>query len=338
MNKPAFIDELEITACGGDGGNGIVSFLRERARPRGGPNGGDGGVGGSVFMHADESLNTLLALRWRRKIEASKGSHGMGKNRQGANGEDEWVAVPAGTRIFDADTGFLHADLSQPGDNVLLAAGGRGGRGNTRFKTSANRAPRTFTKGEEGENRRFYLELQMLANICLVGLPNAGKSTLLSAISAARPKIADYPFTTLTPQLGFITDDLGDGLVVADIPGLIDGAADGAGLGNQFLRHIVRTRLLCQVIDVTDEDPLAACYIVNKELENFSAYDFGQKPRCLVLNKMDLVSEDRCSDILSIFSRNFPDYQAIHAVSALSGGGIVKLIKILFHSYASLSR
>ena len=282
--KKGFIDETAITVTGGGGGNGIVSFLRERGRPWGGPNGGDGGGGGDVYITADGRIKTLLELGRRRRIAAGRGRHGQGSDCCGAAGKDAALFAPIGTRICDLDTGQLHADLVRDGEKVLLARGGRGGLGNSRFKSSTNRAPRRATEGEAGEERRFSLELRILADVGLFGMPNAGKSSLLRALSAAKPKVAPYPFTTLSPQLGVIDSGNGASVTVADVPGLIGGAAQGAGLGNRFLRHLARTALLCQVVDISVCDPAADCLQVQKRIggERFAVaaqaavFDFEQ--------------------------------------------------------------
>ncbi len=331
MGKSAFIDEVEISARGGKGGDGVVSFLRERARPRGGPDGGDGGKGGDVWLRASLAMNTLLAHRRLRDVRAANGKHGSGGKRTGGDGEDVVVGAPVGTQILDSATGAVHGDLLRPRQRVLLAGGGRGGRGNAGFKTSVNRAPRRRTNGETGEERRFKLVLRLLANVGLVGMPNAGKSTLLAAVSAARPKIADYPFTTLSPQLGFVADEFGEGVTVADLPGLIRGAAEGAGLGNRFLRHISRTAMLCFVADIAG-DPARDCKALESELANSSAADFGEKPKMLALNKTDLLPKAEAEKRTRTMRENFPQFLFVRAVSALTGAGIKELAPLFLQT------
>ena len=267
-----FIDEVKIRTIAGDGGRGCVSFRREKFVPRGGPNGGDGGAGGDVVAVADPQLTTLLDLRYQKQYKAGRGEHGMGKDCHGRRGEDRVIHVPVGTIIRDATTGELLGDLETVGDRVVIAAGGRGGKGNAHFVSSTNRSPRFAQPGEPGEDRELEIELRLLADVGIIGLPNAGKSTLIAAISAVRPKIADYPFTTLVPNLGVVGYDDGKSFVVADIPGLIEGAHEGQGLGHKFLRHVMRTRLLIHLLDastVDENNPLAAWNIINRELELF---------------------------------------------------------------------
>ncbi|MGA8033500.1 MAG: GTPase ObgE, partial [Casimicrobiaceae bacterium] len=289
-----FIDEALIEVLAGDGGNGAVSFRREKYIPRGGPDGGDGGRGGSIFAIADRNINTLIDYRYARIHRAKRGENGRGADQYGRGAEDVILRMPVGTVITDADTGELIADLDRDGARALVAKGGKGGLGNLHFKSSVNRAPRQATPGEPGDKRRLRLELKVLADVGLLGLPNAGKSTLIRAISAARPKVADYPFTTLAPQLGVVRTDEGRSFVVADIPGLIEGAAEGAGLGHQFLRHLQRTRLLLHLVDLApldpDANPVADAHAIVDELRKYDAalYD---KPRWLVLNKLDLLPE-----------------------------------------------
>src|SRR5215510_11030889 len=283
-----FIDRAKIRVRGGDGGNGVTAFRREKFVPRGGPSGGDGGGGGSVLMESTEGLNTLLHFRFKPEHIAGRGRHGEGAKRHGADGEDLILKVPVGTLVIDESTGEKIFDFTRAGERVLIAAGGRGGRGNAQFATATNRAPRYHEEGKSGQERRLVLELKLIADVGLVGLPNAGKSTLISRISAARPKIADYPFTTLEPHLGVV--DLGDfkTLVVADIPGLIEGAHTGAGLGDRFLRHIERTKLLLHLIDLSDpsQDPITAYKTVKRELEAYRN-DMAEKPKIVVGTKVD---------------------------------------------------
>lgn len=330
MAKSAFIDEMEIQVTGGSGGAGIVSFLRERARPFGGPDGGDGGRGGNVLMRAESSLNTLLVYRTRKQIRAANGGRGGSSNKSGANGEDVLLQVPRGTRVVDAPSGALHADLTETGEEVLLAAGGRGGFGNAHYKTSTNRAPRTATTGMAGEVRQFRLELKMVADVGLLGLPNAGKSTFLRAISAAKPRVAAYPFTTLEPQLGWVEPERGGAaLVVADVPGLIRGAAEGAGLGNRFLRHLARTALLCQVVDISAEDALADCRTIDEELRRAADETLAQKPRWLLLNKIDLLPPPLQQERTAQMRRAFPFFECVLGISALTGAGIATCVSRL---------
>lgn len=279
-------DEAKIHVRSGDGGNGIVTFRREKYIPRGGPSGGDGGRGGDVYLAVRPTLNTLIEFSHRKHFRAENGEPGGSSNKTGRSGGDLSVEVPPGTVVRDADTGEMIADLTQPGQSVRVAKGGRGGRGNARFATSTNQAPRIAEKGEPGEERHLALELKLLADVGIVGVPNAGKSTLLSVISKARPKIAPYPFTTLEPNLGVVVLDDRD-LVVADIPGLVEGAHQGAGLGHDFLRHIQRTRVLIHLLDGDAEDPLADFHQINTELALFDD-KLAQKPQVVVLNKMDL--------------------------------------------------
>jgi GTPase len=281
-----FLDEAEIDVQAGNGGNGCVAFRREKFVPLGGPSGGHGGRGGHVVLVADEGLNTLYAFRFTRRLEAARGQHGRGSDQHGANGPDVRVAVPLGTVVRDAATGAVLADIVFEGQEVVVARGGRGGRGNSAFKGPTNQAPRFAEKGEPGEGRRLKLELKLIADVGIVGKPNAGKSTLLSAISAARPKIADYPFTTLVPSLG-VAEVGNDTVVFADIPGLIEGASEGHGLGDRFLRHIERTRLLVHLVDGAGADPLADFRAVNGELAAFSAR-LGARPQLVVVTKLDL--------------------------------------------------
>ncbi|RME35841.1 MAG: GTPase ObgE [Thermoflexia bacterium] len=282
-----FIDEATIYVKGGDGGNGCIAFLREKYVPFGGPAGGDGGRGGDVILYVDPHLNTLYHFTHQRHFRAERGQHGRGKNQHGASGADLRVPVPPGTIVRDAATGRILADLTEPGQEVVVARGGRGGRGNARFATPSNQAPRIAEKGEPGEERTLHLELKLLADVGLVGRPNAGKSTLLAAVTAARPKIAPYPFTTLHPYLGVVALDEQTTFVMADLPGLIEGASEGKGLGHDFLRHVERTRLLIHLLDGTSEDPVQDFRAINAELAAFG-HGLDRKPQLVAFNKMDL--------------------------------------------------
>lgn len=282
-----FTDEAIIHVKAGDGGNGVVAFRREKYVPFGGPAGGDGGKGGDVVLYVDPGLNTLHRFTRKRRFRAGRGEHGRGKNQHGASGADMRVPVPPGTVVRDADTGWLLADLTESGQEVVVARGGRGGRGNARFATSTNQAPRIAENGEPGEERTLRLELKLLADVGLVGKPNAGKSTLLAAVTAARPKIAPYPFTTLQPHLGVVALDEHTDFVLADIPGLIEGASKGKGLGHEFLRHVERTRILLHLLDGSTEDPLGDFVAINAELAAFG-HGLAEKPQLVAFNKMDL--------------------------------------------------
>ncbi len=290
-----FIDEVKIRVAAGKGGNGCVSFRREKYVPRGGPDGGDGGTGGSVVIEATERKHSLLDFRYRNIFAASSGRGGEGQNRNGRGGENIVLEVPVGTIVKDPETGDILADLKEPGQRWTAAAGGRGGKGNAHFTSSTHRTPRFAQEGGAGEERELRLELKLIADVGLVGLPNAGKSTLISAISAARPKIADYPFTTLVPNLGVVRyDEDAPPFVVADVPGLIEGAHEGAGLGVRFLKHIERTRILVHVVDISSlpaDDLLKPFRQIEFELSSYSQF-LGEKPRIIVLNKIDLVPED----------------------------------------------
>jgi len=282
-----FLDQAKIIVKAGDGGNGCVSFRREKYVPYGGPNGGDGGHGGDVILVVDRKLNTLSSFQHKTRFEAQRGANGHGKDQTGASGADLRLPVPPGTVVRDADTELLIADLAAPGQELRVARGGRGGRGNARFATPTNQAPRMAENGEPGESKTLLLELKLIADVGIVGLPNAGKSTLLASLSAARPKIADYPFTTLEPYLGVATLDDETTLVLADIPGLIEGASKGAGLGHEFLRHIERTRVLIHLLDGSRENPLADYETINAELAAYG-HELAEKPQIVGFNKMDL--------------------------------------------------
>ena len=285
-----FIDQARITARGGRGGDGIAAFRREKYVPAGGPSGGDGGHGGPVVLEADSNLQTLLDFKYKRLFAADDGRRGGPNKCTGASGRDLVVKVPCGTEVRHLTTGILLGDLTDPGQRLTVAFGGRGGLGNAHYLSNRNRAPEKFTEGRDGEEWPLQLELKLLAEVGIIGLPNAGKSTLIAVLSAARPKIADYPFTTLVPNLGVVRRPSGDGTVFADIPGLIAGAAQGAGLGHDFLRHIERTRLLIHLVDAGADDPVGDLRVVEKELE---AYGHGlvERPRLLVLNKQELLDE-----------------------------------------------
>ena len=323
-----FVDEATIRVIAGNGGHGCLSFRREKYVERGGPDGGDGGSGGSVYLLADPSINTLADFRVARKFRAESGQPGAGRNMTGKSGVDLDVRVPCGTVIHDVDTGELIGDLTEEGQRIKVADGGRGGLGNTRFKSSINRAPRKTTNGTPGEGRHLKLELRLLADVGLVGLPNAGKSTLIRAMSAARPKVAGYPFTTLHPNLGVVAVGPLQSFVMADIPGLIEGAAEGAGLGIRFLKHVQRTRLLLHIVDISpldhDADPAAAFAAISAELAKFSD-ELTSKPRWLVLNKIDLLppEEQECaqSKILADTGWTGP----VFLVSAETGRGTREL-------------
>jgi GTP-binding protein len=293
-----FIDEVFITAQSGDGGRGCVSFRRERFIPRGGPDGGDGGKGGDVILRSSSRRRTLYPFRFKRQFKAKNGAPGQGKQKTGKNGDDLIIEVPPGTLVSDAETNDLLKDFIQPGEVFVVAKGGRGGQGNSRFKTSTRRAPRFAQPGEPGQHLKLKLELKLLADVGLIGLPNAGKSTLISVISSATPKIADYPFTTLTPILGVVQPDQAESFVVADIPGLIEGAHKGAGLGIRFLRHIERTQILVHLIDaaaINPLDPLAGYATINEELAQYNPL-LKDKLQIIVLNKMDLPGADRAAE------------------------------------------
>ena len=317
-----FVDEVTIEVTAGKGGDGCMSFRREKYIPYGGPNGGDGGDGGSIYLIAEQNLTTLVDFRFKRWFRAQAGESGKGSQCTGKSGQDLYIKVPVGTLVFDVTTEEMLGDLVNPQQTLLIARGGQHGLGNIHFKSSTNRAPRRTTPGTLGENRKLRLELQVLADVGLLGLPNAGKSTFICAVSSARPKVADYPFTTLYPQLGVVSLDVDQSFVIADIPGLIEGAAEGAGLGIQFLKHLSRTRLLLHLVDIAplDQDPLENIIKITHELEKYSS-ELATRERWLVFNKLDLLpaaeQQQHCQTIVERLNWQGPVFE----ISALSGQG-----------------
>ena len=324
-----FIDRAKIHVKAGDGGNGVTAFRREKFVPRGGPSGGDGGKGGDVWLESDESLNTLLHLRYNPEHRAERGRHGEGSNRQGKDGADEIVKVPVGTQVFDAASGELLHDFTDVLQRYLAAKGGKGGWGNAHFATPTRQAPKFHYSGRPGEERELQLELKLIADVGLVGFPNAGKSTLISVISAAKPKIADYPFTTLEPNLGVV--DLGDfrTFVVADIPGLIEGASEGAGLGDRFLRHVERTKLILHLVDVSSlsgRDPVEDYEIINRELAAYNE-DLAARPQIVVATKIDALDEPERLNNLK--DKALKDRREFLAISSVANQGIKELVNMI---------
>lgn len=321
-----FIDRAKIKIKAGDGGNGVTAFRREKFVPRGGPSGGDGGHGGDVWLESDEGLNTLLHLRYNPEHKAERGKHGEGSNRFGKNGEDTVVKVPVGTQVFDAESGDLKFDFTEAGQRYLAAKGGKGGWGNAHFATPTRRAPKFHYQGRPGEEHELQLELKLIADVGLVGFPNAGKSTLISVISAAKPKIADYPFTTLEPNLGVV--DIGDfkTFVVADIPGLIAGASEGAGLGDRFLRHVERTKIILHLVDVSSfsgRDPIDDYRIINRELATYNE-DLARRPQVVVATKIDSLDDpERLEDLKKQAKK---DRKPFFAISSVTGAGVKELV------------
>jgi len=321
-----FIDRVKIRIKAGDGGNGVTAFRREKFVPRGGPSGGDGGVGGSVWIEADESLNTLLHLRYNPEHKAERGRHGEGSNRSGKDGADHVVKVPVGTQVFEADSDDMLFDFTESGQRYRAAKGGKGGWGNAHFATPTKQAPKYHYDGRPGEEKELQLELKLLADVGLVGFPNAGKSTLISVISAAKPKIADYPFTTLEPNLGVV--DMGDfrTFVVADIPGLIEGASEGAGLGDRFLRHVERTKLLLHLVDVSSlsgRDPVDDYEIINQELANYDL-ELAERPQIVVATKIDAIDDPDRFEALKKRARK--DGKPFFAISSVTNRGVKELV------------
>jgi GTP-binding protein len=323
-----FIDEAKIRVKAGDGGNGCMAFRREKFVPRGGPSGGDGGRGGDVIMESSQRHNTLIHFRYNPEHKAQRGEHGMGSNCSGSDGRSIVLQVPVGTALYDQETGELVHDFSTPDERIVIAKGGRGGRGNQHFATSTHQAPREHEMGRPGEERTYRLELKLLADAGLVGYPNAGKSTLISRISAAKPKIADYPFTTLEPNLGVVTvgeEPHEESFVVADVPGLIEGAHLGSGLGAQFLRHIERTRLLVHLVDVSDAsgrpDPVEDFKVINRELASFG-HGMEEKPMIVVATKIDAANPEKLKKLATHVKRRKLEF---HAISAVTGQGIQEL-------------
>lgn len=322
-----FVDEAQVYVEAGNGGNGCLSFRREKFVPRGGPDGGDGGDGGSVFVEADYNLNTLIDYRYQPKYKAQNGEGGQGRDCRGKNGEDIVLKVPVGTTIIDLDTDETLGDLREAGERVMVAKGGYHGLGNVRFKSSINRAPRQTTPGKPGESRNLKFELKVLADVGLLGLPNAGKSTFIRAVSKAKPKVANYPFTTLVPNLGVVSPQPHKSFVIADIPGLIEGAAEGAGLGIRFLKHLIRTRLMLHIVDVypfDESDPAESAQAIINELEKFSP-TLASRDRWLVLNKLDMVPEEEreslCASIIEKLNWEGPVYK----IAAINGEGTKQL-------------
>jgi len=321
-----FIDRAKIKIKAGDGGNGVTAFRREKFVPRGGPSGGDGGNGGDIWLESDEGYNTLLHLRYNPEHKAERGRHGEGSNRFGKHGEDAVIRVPVGTQVFDAESGDLKFDFTEAGQRYLAAKGGKGGWGNAHFATPTRRAPKFHYQGRPGDERELQLELKLIADVGLVGFPNAGKSTLISVISAAKPKIADYPFTTLEPNLGVV--DMGDykTFVVADIPGLIEGASEGAGLGDRFLRHVERTKLILHLVDVSSfsgRDPVEDYEIINRELAAYNE-DLADRPQIVVATKID--SLDDPERLASLEKRAKKDRKPFFAISAVTNTGVQELV------------
>jgi GTPase len=335
-----FVDEVDIRVAAGNGGNGCLAFRREKRVPRGGPSGGDGGQGGSIYVVASPHTNTLINYRFHPEFDAERGQHGMGSNRTGFNGKDLELAVPIGTLVYEKSAApdeppKLVADLHEEGQRVLVAQGGHGGRGNARFASSTNRAPRRHEPGGEGEQKFLRLELKLLADVGLVGYPNAGKSTLIARISAARPKIADYPFTTLTPNLGVVRLSQDRSFVVADVPGLIEGAHRGHGLGHQFLRHLERTKVLVHLVDVSGastRDPVADLDTVRHELEMFQPA-LAAKPQIIVANKIDAVDDD--SRVEALARRAAVLKLPFFKVSGVSGAGLPDLLEAMWQRLAA---
>jgi GTPase len=343
-----FIDEATIEVTAGKGGNGSASMRREKFIPKGGPDGGDGGRGGSVWGVADININTLIDYRFAKKHIARNGENGRGRDQYGAAADDIVLRMPVGTTITDADTEQVLFDLTHDGQRVLLAKGGDGGLGNLHFKSSVNRAPRQFTHGKEGEQRTLHLELKVLADVGLLGMPNAGKSTLIAAVSNARPKIADYPFTTLHPNLGVVRVGAEKSFVIADIPGLIEGAAEGAGLGHQFLRHLQRTRVLLHLVDVApfdpQVDPVKEAKAIVKELEKYDPA-LAAKPRWLVLNKLDMVPEAERAECVKDFLKRYKKrgdkdskFAPVFEISALTREGCEQLMQSVFEYLEQIKR
>lgn len=330
-----FIDQVEIEVTAGKGGDGLVAFRREKYVPAGGPSGGNGGRGGSIYFKTTERLQTLLDFKYARRFKAEDGKRGGPNNRTGAGGKDLILEIPCGTMIYDADTEELIADLVTPEDTFLIAKGGKGGLGNQHFLSNSNRAPEYALPGLEGETKRLRLELKLLAEVGIIGLPNAGKSTLISSLSSAKPKIADYPFTTLIPNLGVVRKPTGDGTVFADIPGLIEGASEGIGLGHDFLRHIERTRVLVHLIDVHSEDPIHDYKVIQGEL---SAYGKGldHRPQIIGLNKIDSMEKELQQEILQQFQELTDN--PIYLISAVTGEGCDRLLQEVWQTLDSMKK
>ncbi|MFV1922707.1 MAG: Obg family GTPase CgtA [Methylotenera sp.] len=332
-----FIDEATIKVYAGDGGNGIATFRREKYEPMGGPSGGDGGKGGSVYAVADRNINTLVDYRYTRTFRAQRGENGRKQEQYGAGGEDMVLRMPVGTVISDIATGQTIVDLAEDGQKVLLAKGGANGLGNVHFKSSVNRAPRQFTMGQEGESFELFLELKVLADVGLLGMPNAGKSTFIRSVSAARPKVADYPFTTLQPNLGVVRVDANRSFVIADVPGLIEGAADGAGLGVRFLKHLARTSLLLHLVDIAPLDgvtnPVADANAIVNELKKHDETLY-EKPRWLVLNKVDMLENPE--EVVKTFVKDFEWDGPVFAISAINGNGCKQLTYAIMEYMESL--
>lgn len=335
-----FVDEATIRVQAGNGGHGCLSFRREKFIEKGGPDGGDGGHGGNVYLVANDAVNTLADFRVARKFKAENGQPGAGRNKTGKSGVDLDVIVPCGTVVHEIDTNELIGDLTEAGQRLMVAEAGRGGLGNTRFKSSTNRAPRKTTQGTPGEKRHLKLELKLLADVGLVGLPNAGKSTLIRAMSAARPKVADYPFTTLHPNLGVVAVGPLQSFVMADIPGLIEGAAEGAGLGIQFLKHLQRTKLLLHLVDIApidpDADPVIEFRAIEQELVRFSE-DLAEKPRWLVLNKIDLLTDQDVTGARKKLVDELRWDGPVFETSAVSGNGTEKLGQAVMRELEQMS-
>jgi GTP-binding protein len=330
-----FIDEAIITVQSGDGGRGCVSFRREKFIPRGGPDGGDGGKGGDVVFITTSRKRTLYQFRFQKQFKSKNGAHGQGKRKTGKTGQDLVIELPPGTLVTDAETGQIINDLIKSGERLVLAKGGRGGQGNARFKTSTNRSPRFAQPGEPGETKKVKLELKLLADVGIIGLPNAGKSTLITTVSSARPKIGDYPFTTLTPSLGVVETDRGEPFVVADIPGLVKGAHKGTGLGTRFLRHIERTRILVHLVDVSaidSDDPLHDYNTINKELAKYNQ-KLAEKPQIVVLNKIDLPDTRKAAKTFQSAAKG----KKVTLISALTGKGVddlkLQIVQLLDKSH-----
>lgn len=329
-----FVDEAEILVEAGKGGNGCMSFHREKYVEKGGPDGGDGGDGGSIWLVADQALNTLVDFRFQPRYRAVSGEQGRSRNCTGAGGPDLEVRVPVGTTVYAVETEELMGDLTSPGQRLLVASGGRHGLGNTRFKSSTNRAPRKTTKGKPGETRRLLLQLKVVADVGLLGLPNAGKSTLIRAVSSATPKVADYPFTTLVPNLGVVRVGDESSFVMADIPGLIEGAAEGAGLGIRFLKHLARTRILLHLVDIAPvdgSDPAESAGAITRELENFSPV-LAEKPRWLVFNKIDLLTEAEADAVCKRVTDRLGWEGPAYRISAVAGRGTRALCDALMQA------